>query len=203
MKKVFVLFSLVIVVITTTGAGYVGTLPDVEAEFAYMKKEKNEKSASPFSVEQLDKENEKKLKPIPRNDDTYIDIVIKRDKNSKYTNDINHVLSILEKLRRCLNTNQDIQMFNAIVSNLIDNIEYIHTEYQNKDESNYLSYNKLLVLSQEARETASFRTKGLAIQKYMSYSAPNNIYTKENLDKKLESLLNNVNETIYVLNNLE
>lgn len=203
MKKIFITILLLISVITTTGAGYVGTIPDVEAEFAYLRKEKKENAVSPYSVEQLDKQNEESLKPIPRGDDSYVDIIIKRDKTSKYTDDINSVVIILEKLRKCLNTNQDIQMFNAIVSNLIDNIEYIHIEYKDKEESNYLSYNKLLALSKEARSAATFRTRGLAVQKYLPYSAPDNIYTKENLEKKLESLLKSVNETIFILNNLE
>ncbi len=203
MNKLFIISSLFIAVIFTSGSGYMGTLPDIEAEFSYMKKEKSEKAASPYSVEELDKENEHKLKPIPREDDTYVDIIIKRDKTSDYTNDLNSVIMILEKLRRCLNTNQEIQMFNAIVSNLIDNIEYIHREYKDKPESNYLSYNKLLELSVQARETATFRTEGLAVQRYMPYTSPDNIYTKENLNAKLENLLNNVNDTIFILKNLE
>ena len=203
MKRFFLIVSLFVLATLSTGAGYVGTLPDVEAEFAYLKKERNEKASSPYSVEELDKQNESKLKPIPRDDDSYVDIVIKRDKTSKYTNDINSVIIILEKLRKCLNTNQDIQMFNAIVSNLIDNIEYIHSEYKDKPECNYNSYNRLLIFSSEARETATFRTRVQALQKYMPYNSSDNIYTKENLEKRLDSLLKNVNETIYVLKNLE
>lgn len=203
MKRLLIAITLLIQVIITTGAGYVGTLPDVEAEFSYMKKEKNEQAVSPYTVEELDKVNEQKLKPIPLDDENYVDIIIKRDKTSAYTNDLNSIIRILEKLRRCLNTNQDIQMFNAIVSNLIDNIEYIHNEYKNKAESNYLSYKRLLELEVQARETATFRMNGLAILKYKPYTSKDNIFTKENLEEKLESLLNNVNETIFILKNLE
>ena len=195
------LINLFVITLVTAGAGYVGTLPDVEAEFAYMKKDRSEKAAAPYSVEQLDKQNENKLNPIPIDDDNYVDIIIKKDKTSAYTNDLIAVVKILEKLRKCINTNQNIQMFNAIVSNLIDNIEYIHTEYKDKPECNYLSYNKLLELSQQARETASFRVKIQAVSKYLPYTSSNNIYTKENLDKKLEELLSCVNDTIFILNN--
>ncbi len=203
MKKILAVFLLCLIVLTTTGAGYVGTLPNIEAEFSYLKKEHSEKSMAPFSVEELDKQNEAKLKPIPRENDNYVDIIIKKDKTTKYLKDVNSVIIILEKLRKCLNTNQNIQMFNAIVSNLIDNIEYVKEEYKDKPESNYLSYNRLITISNEARETASFRTKGLAAQKYLPYTSKDNVYTKENLDKKLESLLINVNETIFILKNLE
>lgn len=203
MNKFLTIILLFFVVLTTTGAGYVGTLPNVEQEFSYLRKEKTQKAVTPFSVEELDKQNESKLKPIPREDDTYVDIIIKKDKTTKYLKDVNSVIIILEKLRRCLNTNQNIQIFNAIVSNLIDNVEYIRVEYKDKPESNYLSYSKLIAISEQARDTATFRTQGRAYEKYLPYTSENNIYTKENLDSKLEKLLNDVNDTIFILKNLE
>ena len=187
----------------TTGAGYVGTLPNIEAEFNYLKKQSSEKAMTPYTVEQLDKQNEEKLRPVPRDNDNYVDIIIKKDKTTKYLYDVNNVIIILEKLRRCLNTNQDIQKFNAIVSNLIDNVEYIRVEYKDKPESNYLSYNRLILISQQARDAANFRTQGLVSQKYLPYTSENNVYTKEALGTKLENLLASVNETIFILKNLE
>lgn len=203
MKKYFLTIILFIIVITTSGAGYIGTLPDIEAEFSYLKKQQSEKSTAPFSIEELDKQNEQKLKPIPRENDNYVDIIIKKDKTTAYLKDVNSVIIILEKLRKCLNTNQSIQMFNAIVSNLIDNVEYIKNEYEGKPESNYLSYNRLIYISQQSRDVANFRTQGLAYEKYLPYTSSDNIYTKENLDNKLENLLVQVNETIFILKNLE
>jgi hypothetical protein len=58
-------------------------------------------------------------------------------------------------------------------------------------------------ISNQARSVANFRTQGRASEKYLPYSSSNNIYTKENLDNKLNSLLTNVNETIFILKNLE
>ncbi len=203
MKKILTVFLVLLLSGTAYGAGYVGTLPDVEAEFSYLKKEHSVKAAAPYSVEELDKQNEAKLKPIPRDNENYVDIIIKKDKTSAYTKDVNNVIIILEKLRKCINTDNNIQMFNAIVSNLIDNVEYIRVEYQNKPEENYLSYNKLIELSKQARETATFRTQGRAVEKYLPYTSIDNIYTKENLDNKMNSLLNNVNDTIFILKNLE
>lgn len=204
MKRFLIVIALLCIVITTTGAGYVGTLPDIEAEFSYMKKQdKSERGSAPYSIEQLDNENAQSLKPIPRENDTYVDIIIKKDKTTKYLKDVNSVIIILEKLRKCINNEQSIQVFNAIVSNLIDNVEYIRVEYKDKPESNYLSYNRLQVVSNEAREVATFRTQGQAAQKYLPYTASNNIYTKENLDEKLEKLLVNVNETLFILKNLD
>ena len=189
--------------ILTSGAGYVGTLPNIEAEFSYLRKEASEKSIAPYSVEELGKKHENDLKPIPRDNDNYVDIIIKKDKTTKYINDVNDIIIILEKLRKCLNTDRDIQKFNAIISNLIDNVDYIRQEYSGKPEENYLSYKRLLYISQQSRETASYRMNGLKTQKYLPYTSENNIYTQETLDSKMNDLLNNVNETLFVLKNLE
>ncbi len=203
MKKILSLLLILCFAQCAFAAGYVGTLPNIEAEFSYLKKEHSEKATSPYSVKELDKQNEAKLKPVPRDNDNYVDIIIKKDKSSEYMNDVNKIILILEKLRKCLNTQQNIQMFNAIVSNLIDNVEYLRVEYKDKPESNYLSYNRLIQLSAQARDVANFRTQGLAAEKYLPYTANDNIYTKENLENKLNNLLNNVNDTIFILKNLE
>lgn len=203
MKKILAVFCLIFVVLTTTGAGYMGTLPNVDAEFSYLKKESSEKSMAPYTIEQLDEQNANELKPIPRDDENYVDIIIKKDKSTKYISDVNSVIIIIEKLRKCINTNQDIQKFNAIVSNLIDNVEYITQEYKDKPESNYLSYARLINLSNEAREVANFRMQGKNAEKYLPYTSSNNVYTKENYEVKMESLLNNVSDTLFVLKNLE
>ena len=190
-------------VIITTGAGYVGTLPNVEAEFDYLRKESSENAQAPYSVEELDKQNEEKLKPVPRENENYVDIIIKKDGTTDYLKDVNAVILILEKLRKCLNTDRNIQKFNAIVSNLIDNVAYITNEYKGRPESNYLSYNRLNILSAQARDVANFRMNAQKYQSYIPYTSSENIYTKENIDAKMEALLVNVNETIFILKNLE
>lgn len=180
-----------------------GTLPDIEAEFNYLRKEKSEKAMPTYSVEELDKQNEQELRTIPRDNENYVDIIIKKDKTTQYLHDVNSVILILEKLRKCINTDGDIQRFNAIVSNLIDNVSYIQEEYKDKPESNYLSYTRIVVVAQEARAVANFRMQGQVSASYMPYTSQSNIYTKENLENRLKSLLNNVNETLFILKNLE
>ena len=167
MNRFLLSFIIIFFSILTMGSGYVGTLPDVEAEFSYLKKENSQKAQTPYSVKELDNQNVKELKPIPRENDDYVDIIIKKDKTTAYLKDINSIILILEKLRVCLNTNQDIQKFNAIVSNLIDNVEYVRIEYKDKPESNYLSYLRLIELSHQARDVANFRTQGLSYEKYL------------------------------------
>ncbi len=180
-----------------------GTLPDIDAEFSYLRKQSSENAMAPYSIEELDKKNEQELRTIPRENDNYVDIIIKKDKTTQYLKDVNSVILILEKLRRCLNTDQNIQKFNAIVSNLIDNVEYIKQEYKDKPESNYLSYSRLIYVSDSARAVANYRMQGMRSEKYIPYTSSNNVYTKETTDKKINDLLNNVNETLFILKNLE
>ena len=203
MKKILSALIFSFVALMTTGAGYLGTLPNIDAEFQYLKEEVDDTTQAPFSVTELDKQNEAALKPIPRDNDDYVDIIIKKDKTSKYMNDVSKVVDILHKLRSCLNNKQDIQKFNAIVSNFIDHVEHIRVEYQDKPERFFVSYSKLIALSNEARDVATFRMKGRLNEKYFPYSAENNIYTRENLDEKLNNLLNNVSDMIFIINNLE
>ena len=203
MKKFLTSILLFITVFLTTGAGYMGTLPDVEAEFSYLRKEHSAKSMPAYTVEELDKKTEKDLKPIPREDKDYVDIIIKKDKSTKYLDDVNSVIIILEKLRKCLNTDGNIQRFNAIVSNLIDHVYYIQEEYKDKPEANYLSYSKLIILSAEAREAANFWTQGKLTEPYIPYTSSSNVYKKEDLEVKKQKLLNDVSETLFVLKNLE
>lgn len=203
MKKILFIFIIFFTAIFTTGAGYMGTLPDIESEFGYLKKEKTETAMPSFSVEELDKQNEEELRPIPREDENYVDIIIKKDKTSQYTKDVNSVILIMEKLRKCLNTDGDIQKFNAIVSNLIDHIAYIQEEYKDKPESEYLSYSRLIMLSKEARNAANFWMKKQMSKSYIPLTSEGNKLTDDNLSNILNSLLNNVNDTIFTLRNLE
>lgn len=203
MKKILSTLFLIFTAFMTTGAGYMGTLPDIEAEFQYLRQEVSEKTQAPFSVQELDKQNEKELKPIPRENDDYVDIIVKKDKTSQYMNDVHKIVSILEKLRSCLNNKQDIQKFNAIVSNFIDHVEHLRIEYKDKPEHLFISYSKLIELSNEARDVATFRMQGILNEKYLPYTAQDNIYTKQNLEAKLEKLLNDVSDMIFIINNLE
>ena len=189
--------------ILTIGAGYNGTLPDIESEFIHLQKQHSENASTPYTIEELDKQNEEKLKPIPRDNDSYVDIIIKKESSSQYLNDVNDVIVILEKLRKCINTDNDIQKFNAIVSNLIDNVEYIKTEYKDKPESNYISYNRLIQMSYIARDVANFRTQELINEKYIPYTSTNNTYTNENYNSKMDNLFTFLNDTIFILKNLE
>ena len=70
MKKIFLFF---IIAILTMGAGYEGTLPDLESEMSYKIKSKKVKYPP---LKTSDKEP-KRLQKVPKEDKEYVDIIIK------------------------------------------------------------------------------------------------------------------------------
>lgn len=194
-RIILILFCMIL----TMGAGYNGKLPNITSEFAY-KSQTPAKSYPPYTPN--DNKNVE-LKPVPRENKTYIEVVVKKNKTLEYTRDINSIITILEKLKTCIEEGQDIQKFNAITSNLIDHIALLQTTYQGKQESNYLSYKSLVALSPKARDIAILKTESQVYTKYLPYSSAGAPYKKENIQSKEKSLLTNVNETLYVIKNLD
>ena len=184
------------------GAGYNGSLPNIEKEFEY-KKNTPAMSSTPFNTQQTPNENNFELKPVPRENQKYLEIIIKKDKTSQYTNDTNTIITILEKLNVCLLTQSDIQKFNAIVSNLIDHISALQEQYKDKPESNYISYRSLSALSEQARKVAILRTESQVYTKYLPYSSSGSIYKPQQIQKELNSLSVSVEQVLYVLKNLD
>ena len=65
--------------------GYTGTLPDILDKFQTTKPEKG----TPIFEAEEGFDDPDKLKPIPRDNPAFVDIILKKDKTSTYVNDIN------------------------------------------------------------------------------------------------------------------
>lgn len=202
-KRISITLGLLFTAILTTGAGYVGTLPDIEAEFGYLRKDVKEKSTAPADVPTLSPTEESMLKEIPRRNAQYVNIMIQKDKTSDYEKDINEIILILQKLQKVIYLNQDIQKFNAVVSNYIDHAAYLQRKYNDKKESNYVSYKQILNFSNQARSVAILWTESLEYQSFLPYTTPNNKYTKENLDLKMMNLQKSLEDTLFILKKME
>lgn len=190
-------------IIFTTGAGYVGTLPDIESEFGYLRKDVEEKTQAPMDVPALSPEQENQLKELPRTNAQYVNIMIQKDKTSEYEKDVNQIILILQKLQKVIYLNHDIQKFNAVVSNYIDHAAYLKKKYSDKKESNYLSYKQILTFSNQARNVAILWSESIEYQSFLPYSTPNNKYTKENLNINMMNLQKSLEDTLYILKKLE
>lgn len=196
MKKIFLYMFLTIFL---CGAGYEGTLPDIEADFAY--KKKSEKSTAPYGTQEITDKSE--LKEAPVSNPEYINIILKKEKNGAYFTDIRKIIAILEKLKCYMEDNASVQLFNACVSNYIDNAAYLQTTYEGKPEEYYASYRAVTALAATARDVAVLKTESLMYTKYLPYSAEGAAYSPEKIKEAEDALLKQLYDTLYVLKNLE
>ena len=181
------------------GKGYYGKLPNINAEFSD-EKTKNKETSSPIILnEDSFNINSKDLKDAPLNNSQYIDVIVKKGSSSQYVNDINELVPILKKLRACIEQEQDIQKFNAIVSNYIDNVVYIQNKYKNQPEAYYTSYEKISDMSKYARKVAITRTEAQTINKYRSYSENDGFYSPQNIKNLLERTLVEIDDTLEII----
>ncbi len=196
MKKIFAIF---ITAILTMGAGYEGTLPDLESEMSYKIKSKKVKYP-PLKTSDKDP---KKLQKVPKEDKEYVDIIIKKGRTAEYVKDIQPVITLLEKFKTYIEDEKNIQLFNAIASNYIDHAYYIQNKYANRPEHFYASYRAMMALAEEARLLASMKSEGLVYTKYMPYSDEGDTYSPANIRKETDKLLKDIYDTLYVLKNLD
>ena len=178
--------------------GYYGKLPNINGEFGEERKSKETKSPiildeNSFNV------NEKDMKPAPLDNTQYIDVIVKKGTTSEFVNDINELVPILQKLRACVEQEKDIQKFNAIVSNYIDNVAYIETKYKNKPEMYYTSYERISDTSKYLRKVAITRTEAQTYAKYLGYHEVDGAYSPENIKRLLENTLTEIEDTLNVI----
>ena len=198
MKKILCIFSVIFCILLTTGAGYQGVLPDLDAEMSYKIKATKLKH-SPYQQS----EKEPVLQKVPRENKEYVDIIIKKNRTSEYVKDIQPIISLLDKFKTYIEDEKDIQMFNAIASNYIDHAYYIQTKYAKRPERHYASYRALVSLAEDTREAAALKSEGVIYTKYLPYSEEGQKYSKANLRANSDTLLKKIYDTLYVLKNLD
>ncbi len=175
--------------------GYVGTLPDVEERF---QKSKPKMSVPMFdSVDGFNDQNQ--LKPVPRDNPAFVNIILKRDKTSQYLNDINYIIPMVEKIEQCIEDGQNIQKFSAASYYLKENVEYLRDKYENKSESSYISFRKLMQLNLHIQTISQLRTEGEIYSPYLAYTDKGYIFSPNNIDKQLSYLLKEIQDTLIVL----
>ncbi len=182
-----------------TYEGYHGSLPNIEGEFA----DKRESVKKPNAGNLDPNVNPDKLTPAPRDNDKYIDIVIKREKVAPYVNDVNDVIFILEKLKKTLESNSGTQFFNAQVGAFINNVNYIQDKYHHKAESESISYRRLVALSNSSREVALIAAQAQIYKKYLPYEDTGAAYSPQNLELQMQNLLIEVKSVLDELKSVK
>lgn len=178
--------------------GYYGTLPNIEREFDYLKQENKKTSLDEKYKDTLI--DEMNLQKSPIQDDLFLDVILKKEKETKYTKDVLRFIPIFERFKTCISERCDIQKFNANV-NLIDlyarRLEKDHGYTpESSSESFYLIRNiaYLSKLQGNLKYEANFYSKYMPLQ--------NSVYSKENIEKKDAELISELDKIIFVLKQL-
>ena len=83
------------------GKGYAGTLPNLNDNIEKSKT----KVSTPIFDAQEGFNDPSELKPVPKDNPAFIDIIQKKDKSSEYVDDANEIIPMLEKLVDCIDDN--------------------------------------------------------------------------------------------------
>lgn len=177
------------------GMGYVGTLPDITKKFA-----PSEPRTTKPSFEQVENfYSPDQIKPAPRDNPAFVNIILKKDKTSQYVNDINEFIPMLEKIYDSIEDRENVQLFNAKVYFFNKNADYMRSKYAEKPEGEYISFKKLMELSTHAKSVALLRAEAQKYNPYLAYGGAGYIYDPNNVDEQLNFLKIEVEQAILLL----
>lgn len=182
-------------VVIPKDAGYVGILPNLEERF----QSTQEIEAKPSFEYEEGFNDPNAIKPIPRNNPAFVNIIMKKDKTSKYLNDLNEIIPIIESLQTVIEDKSNVQIFNAKSYYLKENVEYFRDKYKNKSEESFISYKKLMELNAQVQTIAQLRLDSEVYTPYVTASGSGNLFSKNTIDVQLEYLLENIQKTLVVL----
>lgn len=178
------------------GKGYAGTLPDLSTTKL---KPKEQKVTTPIFDSQKGFNDPSDLKPVPRDNPAFIDIIQKKDKTSTYVIDANEIIPIMEKLVDCIEEDGSVQLFVTRANVLSMNLDYLMLKYEGKPESYYESFKKLMEINRYVKSIAQLRKEAVTYQRYLAYQASGSIYNPENINQQLEYLKDELNASIIML----
>ena len=178
-----------------SGQGYVGTLPDLTRGF----EPKEEPKHTPEMIPSKSFNSENEIKPTPRDNPTFVNIILKSEKTSQYINDINEFIPMLESIYDMIENNSNVQVFNAKVYYLNKSAEYLREKYGKKPESQFVSFKRLMELSTHAKSIALLRAEAEKYNPYLAYGSEGYIYNPNNITEQLGYLKTEIEQTIFIL----
>ena len=177
------------------GKGYAGTLPDIGEKIEKSKT----KVTTPIFESQEGFDDPSELKPVPKDNPAFINIIRKKDKNSEFVDDANEIIPMLEKLVDCIEDNESLQLFITKANLLTLNIDNLTKKYDGKPESFYESFRKLQEVNRYVKSISLLRKEAVTYQRYLAYSESGSIYNPENIANQLQYLLEELNTAILLL----
>lgn len=177
------------------GSGYKGTLPDVSKSF----KTSEPQTAKPTYENSRKFNSAEEIKPVPRDNPAFVNIMLKTDKTSQYVNDINEIIPQLENILTCIENGYDVQKFNAKVHFFSQNVQYLQEKYNGKPECNFDSFQKLLTLSTHSQSVATLRSEAEKYRPYLAYTGAGYLYNDNVINEQLDYLRSEIEDAIVVL----
>ena len=172
------------------GKGYDGTLPKLDKVF----KKKEEKVSTPIFESQRGFNDPAELKPVPKDNPAFINIIEKKTKTSEFIYDANELIPIMEKLVDCIEEEGSVQLFITRANVLAMNVDH-----DGQPESYYESFKKLVEVNQYVKSISTLRREAVTYQRYLAYQSTGSIYNPENINQQLQYLLNELNTAIIML----
>lgn len=179
--------------------GYEGSLPDIIDKFQPSKPA----GATPVFEAEDGFDDPDKLKPVPRDNPAFVNIILKKDKTSTYIYDINKIILLVEALIDSIENEDSVQLFVAKATNLEFAIGGLRDSFENKPESFYNSYVRLMSLCMHVKSIAELRREGAVYNRYLAYQAAGSIFAPDNVNKELQLLLDELQEVLVILREVE
>lgn len=177
------------------GKGYAGNLPEIGEKIERSKT----KVTTPVFEAQEGFDDPAELKPTPKDNPAFVNIILKKDKSSPFVNDANEIIPMLEKLVDCIEDNESLQLFITKANLLTLNVDNLTEKYNGKPESYYESFRKLQEVNRYVKSIALLRKEAVTYQRYLAYSESGSIYNPENINQQLQYLLEELNTAILLL----
>ena len=177
------------------GKGYAGTLPDLTSKF----QKKENRVTTPLFESQNGFNAPSDLKPVPKDNPAFIDIIQKKDRTSTYVIDANEIIPIMEKLVDCIEEEGSVQLFIIRANVLSMNLDHLAEKYYGQPESYYESFRKLMEINGYVKTISTLRKEAVTYQRYLAYQTTGSIYNPENINRQLEYLKVELTNAILML----
>ena len=181
------------------GKGYAGSLPNLNKNM----QPKEEKVTTPIFESQKGFNDPSDLKPTPKDNPAFINIISKKDKTSTYIIDANEIIPIIEKLADTIEEEGSVQLFVTRANVLSMNLDHLIKKYEGQPESYYESFKKLVEINQYIKTISQLRREAITYQRYLAYQGAGSIYNPENINQQLQYLLEELNSAVILLKQVE